>query len=186
MKTLKKALVGTAAATAMAVSATPALAKDHKDGIGAGEVIAGAVVLGGLAAILSSSGKDKYEYGYRGDHYRGDHYRGDRYRGDYRHRGYRHGQGGARRAVNRCIRAAERRATRNFGWADVTQIRDVDRTRYGWRVKGRIVVNDVNHRGRYHRSNYRHDVDRGKFTCYFERGSRPQIRFRNLDRGYRW
>ena len=181
MKTLKKALVGTAAATAMAVSATPALAKDHKNGISTGEVIAGAVVLGGLAAILSSSGKDKHSYGYRGDRYRGDHYRGN-----YRQSNYGHGRGGARKAVNRCIRAAERRATRNYGWADVTQIRDVDRTRYGWRVKGRIVVNDVNHRGRYQRSNYGRGIDRGKFTCYFERGSRPQIRFRKLERGYRW
>ena len=44
MKTLKTAIVGTAAATAMAVSATPAMAKDHhKNGISAGEVIAGAV-----------------------------------------------------------------------------------------------------------------------------------------------
>lgn len=177
MKTLKTALVGTAAATAMAVSATPAMAKDHhRGGVSAGEVIAGAVVLGGLAAILSSGKKDKYAYNYGGNYYQSD----------YRHGNYRKGRFGPRKAVNRCVRAAERRATRNWGWADVTQIRDVDRTRYGWRVKGRIVVKDNDYRGGYHRSGYRQDYDRGKFTCYVERGNRPQVNFRNLNRGYRW
>lgn len=173
MKTLKTALVGTAAATAMAVSATPAMAKDHRGGVSAGEVIAGAVVLGGLAAILTSGKKDKYAYNSHRN------YRDQRYR-------YGGKRGGARNAVDRCIRVAERRATRNFGWADVTQIRDVDRTRYGWRVKGRIIVQDNNYRGRYHRSGYRQDYDRGKFTCYIEPGNRPEISFRNLNQGRRW
>lgn len=180
MKTLKTALVGTAAATAMAVSATPAMAKHghHKDGISAGEVIAGAVVLGGLAAILTSGKKDKYAYNYdRG------------YRGDYRYGNYRHGRFGPRKATDRCIRAAERRATRRYGWADVTEIRDVDRTRYGWKVKGRIVVQDTHYRGRkgrYFNSGYRNNYDRGKFTCYIERDRRAQIDFKNLDRSRRW
>ncbi len=175
MKTLKTALVGTAAATAMAVSATPAMAKDnHRGGVSAGEVIAGAVVLGGLAAILTSGNKDKYAYNYdRG------------YRDNYRHGNYRKGRFGPRKAVDRCVRAAERRATRNYGWADVTQIRDVDRTRYGYRVKGRIVVKD-NYRGRYQRNGYRQDYDRGKLTCFVERDNRPQVSFRNLNSGRRW
>ena len=175
MKILNKALVGTAAATAMAVSASPAMAKDHKNGIGAGEVIAGAVVLGGLAAILTSGKKDSQTYDYRG--------------GNDRYGEARGGRIGSRKAVNRCVRTAERRATRNWGWADVTQIRDVDRTRNGWRVKGRIVVKDHQKRGgkgRYHNSNYRQNYDRGKFTCFIESGDRPQIKFRNLDRGNRY
>ena len=47
MKYLSKALIGTVAAGAMAVtSASPAMARDrHDDGIGAGEIIAGALIM---------------------------------------------------------------------------------------------------------------------------------------------
>src|SRR3546814_7224139 len=77
------------------------------DGIGAGEIIAGAVVLGGLAAILASAG-DR---------------RDDRYRDRYRDRRYGHGYdygryGNSRSAVNQCVAAAERSASR-YGRADV-------------------------------------------------------------------
>src|SRR3546814_2307130 len=55
---------------AMLIGSTPAMARDRydDDGIGAGEIIAGAVVLGGLAAILASAG-DRNDYRYR-DRYR--------------------------------------------------------------------------------------------------------------------
>jgi hypothetical protein len=57
---LTKAAIGAATAGAMLIGATPAPARDRdRDGIGAGEIIAGAVVLGGLAAILSSSDNDR-------------------------------------------------------------------------------------------------------------------------------
>ena len=179
MKTLKTALVGTAAATAMAVSATPAMAKSrhHDNGISAGEVIAGAVVLGGLAAILTSGKKDRYD-GYNYD--RG--YRGDR----YRHNGYGYGHRiRPRKAVNKCVRQAERRAS-HYGRADVTEIRDVKRTRYGYRIKGRIAVRD-NYRGRHYRSGYdrgyrRGYYDTGKFTCYVEGRRVSDIRFKGLNR----
>ena len=64
MKTLSKALVGTIAAGAMvASSASPALAagRDHRDhdGISAGDVIAGALIIGGIAAVASAAGKDR-------------------------------------------------------------------------------------------------------------------------------
>ena len=68
----------------------------------------------------------------------------------------------------------------------MTDIRDVDDTRYGWRVKGRIVVEGE--RG-YYRSNYdrrgRYDRDyrdrvRGKFTCYIERGRVAGVDFRGI------
>lgn len=167
MNTLKTAMIGTAAATAMAVSATPAMAKDYdRDGISAGEVIAGAVVLGGLAAILSSNKKDKYYSGYDRD-YRDRRYRDDRY-------GYRDRKRiRPRRAVNKCVRAAERKAS-YYGRADVTQIRDVKRTRYGYKVKGRIVVKD-GYRG------YRRSYDRGKFTCYVEGRRVSGVRLKDLN-----
>jgi len=72
MKTnLTKAAIGAATAGAMLMSAAPAAARDRddRDGISAGEVIAGAVVLGGLAAILSSGNNDRY--GRYDDRYRG-------------------------------------------------------------------------------------------------------------------
>jgi len=166
MTKMKKALVGAAAATAMAVSATPAMANNgygHKnDRIGAGEVIAGAVILGGLAAILSSKNKnDRYYDGRRGN------------------RGYDNGYGyktsfnrrGGRKAVKRCIRRAER-----YAGGKVTDIRDIDRTRYGYKIRGRIVVKD-GYRGRYGSPQY----DRGRFTCYVENGRIADVRFRGLN-----
>ena len=181
MKTLKTALVGTAAATAMAVSATPAMAKrgHHDNGISAGEVIAGAVVLGGLAAILSSGKKDRYNHSYdRG-------YRGDR----YGYNNYGHNQRiRPRKAVNKCVRQAERRASQ-WGRADVTDIRKVERTRYGYKIKGRIAVrNNYRNRGydeRYYRNGYDRDhrnYNTGKFTCYVDGRRVSDVRFRGLDR----
>ena len=168
MNKLNKALVGTAAAAAMAVSATPAMARDgHRGGPSAGEVIAGVAIIGAIAAIASSGNKDRR---YRDDDYRGDRYGNDRY-ADSRF-GNRYRQIGQRQAVNRCVRAAERGAT-NYGRANVTDIRDIDRTRYGYRVKGRILVDQG--RGRYQRSGY---SDKGNFTCYIEGNRVSDVRYR--------
>ncbi|WP_298467340.1 hypothetical protein [uncultured Erythrobacter sp.] len=169
-KTLAKGTLGTVAAGAMALAtATPAMADNYrgKDRIDAGDVIAGAVIIGGIAALAGAFDGDKR------DRYRGDRYRGDRYRGN-RH-GYHNGRTNSRRAVERCVRVAERQARRfgGYRYADVTQIRDVDRTRYGFRVKGRIQVEgNRGYRGR--------DFDRGRFTCWFDGRGRPQVEFRNL------
>ena len=170
MKTITKALAGTVAAGAMAVtSAAPAFARDrHDKGIDAGEVIAGAVILGGIAAILSSSKRDRNRY--------------DNRRYGNNDRNYRQG-GNSRAAVQKCVRAAERYAQRSgYRFADVTQIRDVDRKRNGWRVKGRLVVDGqrgyrnnnrgYNHNVRYDRNDRRgyNRSDSGKFTCNIQRG----------------
>lgn len=199
MNTVSKALLGTVAAGAMAVtSATPAAARDrHNDGISAGEVIAGAVILGGIAAIASSIGKDR-----------------DRYRGDYRYdRGYRdnfyRARGNPRAAVEKCVRAARQDARRyGFRGIRVTDIRDVRDTRYGWRVKGRIAVNDRSgygyrdRRGYRDQRGYRYDArysrgrqdygrygygrakDHGKFTCDIRRGRVTYVDFDGI-RGLR-
>jgi hypothetical protein len=170
MNKLNKALVGTAAAAAMAVSATPAMARDgHRGGPSAGEVIAGVAIIGAIAAIASSGNKDRR---YRDDDYRGDRYGNDRY-ADSRF-GNRYRQIGQRQAMNRCVRAAERGAT-NYGRANVTDIRDIDRTRYGYRVKGRILVDQG--RGRYQRSGY---SDKGNFTCYIEGNRVSDVRYSGL------
>lgn len=163
MNTLKTAMIGTAAATAMAVSATPAMARDNdRGGISAGEVIAGAVVIGAIAAIASSGKKDRYSYN--------DGYRNNR---NYRQNNYRTGKRiSSRQAVNRCVRATERKAS-YYGRANVTQVRDVERTRYGYKVKGRVVVQD-GYRG------YRRGQDRGKFTCYVDGRRVSDVRLKNL------
>lgn len=177
-KTIAKGTLGTVAAGAIALvtlgaSATPVMAENprHRDrGVDAGDVIAGAVIIGGIAALAGA---------FDGDNRRDRRYRGNdrRYRGN--DRGFNNNfRGGGQRAVQRCIRAAERQASRFGGWrfADVTQIRDVDRTRYGFRVRGRIEVQG--------NPNFRRNFDRGRFTCEFDGRGRPFIDFDNI-RGLR-
>jgi hypothetical protein len=156
---LARISLGAVAATALiAASATPAMADNRRDrdGISAGEIIAGAVVIGGIAALAGAfdgdRGRDRWDRGNRYD------------RGGY---GFR---GGARGAVDRCVRAAENQARRFGGYrfADVTDVRDIDRTRDGFRVRGRIEVGGGwNRRG----------ADRGKFTCRIDGRGAPLIDF---------
>lgn len=185
MNTLNKALVGTVAAGAMAMaSATPAMARDrHDDGISTGDVIAGAVIIGGIAAIAAAASKrDRYDRGYR---YRDRDYRG--YRDNY----YR-SNGNPRAAVQRCVNAAEREARRyGYRYANVTQIRDVDDRRGGWRVKGRIEVdgsrgyNRHDRYGRYDRyDRYDRRSDRGSFKCDIRHGRVVDVDFSGV-RGLR-
>ena len=137
MKTMSKALAGTIAAGAMIVSsAGPAVARDGHGGIGAGEIIAGALVLGGIAAIAASaSNNDGDRYGYAGGDYNGRWDRDDR-----NGRGY--GRDNPRGAVAQCVQAAEVNARRvSYGRADVTDVRTVRETRRGYEVHGRIAVN---------------------------------------------
>ncbi|KPL67969.1 hypothetical protein SZ64_07460 [Erythrobacter sp. SG61-1L] len=174
MKTITKGLVGTVAAGAVAMaSVSPAYARNgHDDRIDAGDVIAGALIIGGIAAIAAAaSDNDRgYDRGYDRDRRGYD----DRYYGDRR-------GGSAREAVEQCVRAAERQASRYSygGRADVTDIRDIDRTRDGYRVKGRIAVNTRGHDWRRGDNRYGNGwsgdyrgwnnrlsgYDSGKFTC---------------------
>lgn len=187
MKNMSKALVGTIAAGAMAISsATPAFA-EHRDrdrgGISAGDVIAGALVIGGIAAIASASSRNDRRY----DDRRYDDYRGGDYR--YDRAGYegRDGYGyrdNPRAAVEQCVRAAERYAAQRYGRADVTDIRQIRDTRYGLEVKGRIAVKTHNRDWRRGDSNYgqgwggdyrgwnsnHRGYDAGSFSCKIERG----------------
>lgn len=163
---LAKGTLGTVAAGAMALaSASPAMADDRRDrnGVGAEEVIAGALVIGGIAALAGAFDGDRNRDRYRDRRYN---YRGNGYHNarDFR-------RGGPRQAINRCVRAAERQARRFGGWrfADVTQVRDVDRTRRGFRVEGRIEVEG--------NRNFRRNYDRGRFTCYADGRGRPFIDF---------
>ena len=162
------AALGMLAAGALAfASATPALADDHRDrgGIGAGEIIAGAVVIGGIAALAGAFDGDRWDR-----------------RDGWDRRGWNDGfRGGPRGAVERCVRAAENQARRFGGYrfADVTEIRDVDRTRSGFRVQGRMVVEGQRGWGRGGR-----DFDRGRFTCRLDGRGAPLIDFDGI-RGLR-
>jgi hypothetical protein len=191
MKTLTKALTGTIAAGAMAISsATPAFA-EHRDrnGISAGDVIAGALIIGGIAAVASAASKNDRNRDYRGypgeygydragysDNY-GGHY-GNNYDRDARWRG------NPRSAVEQCVYAAERYASGRGLRADVTDIREVRDTRYGFEVKGRIAVKERGRGWNRGDSNYgqgwggdyrgwnqsMRGYDSGRFKCKFERG----------------
>lgn len=174
-KTFAKGGIATAAVGALALAgATPAQANHRDRGkIDAGDVIAGALIIGGIAAIASSSKKKR--------HY------DDRYA--YRDRDYRPRQS-SRAAVRKCIRAVERDARRaGYRFAEVTEIRDVDRERRGWEVKGRLIVDEgrggrnYRHRANYDgRGDYRRgrNYDRGRFTCDVRRGRVVDIDYRSL------
>ncbi|QZD86087.1 hypothetical protein [Qipengyuania psychrotolerans] len=187
-KTFAKGGIATAAVGAMALaSATPVQARDRgDDGISVGDVIAGAVIIGGIAAVASAASKDR-------DHYRGSrYYRDGRYYSDgrdYRRQAYR-SRGNPRAAVEKCVNAARQDARRSgYRFAEVTDIRDVKDTRYGWKVKGRMVVDGqrgYNRYDRYDRRDYRRygNEDHGKFSCYIERGRVTQVDFSGI-RGLR-
>ncbi|MEO1921194.1 MAG: hypothetical protein ABGW84_04825 [Sphingomonadaceae bacterium] len=172
MNNYSKALLGTAAAGAMTMGAfaTPAQAQSTE------EIIAGAVIIGGIAAVLGAFDDDDDDRYYRGQRYRDDRYRDDRYAR----------RGNGRQAVEQCVRIAENQARRaGYRYADVYEIYDVDRKRDGWKIKGRIAVEGQRgYRGaRYDRRYDRRDrydrrrvSDEGKFSCEVSYG-----RVRDLD-----
>ena len=170
MKTLARTVVSTMAAGALAASAaTPALADDRRDrdndGISTGEVVAGALILGGIAAVAASADNDRDgryndrdgRYNDRDDRYNdrdgryndrdGRYYDRDGRYNDNDRRGYGYGYGmSPRQAVTQCVAVAERNANRyTRGRADVTDIRRVERIRGGYNIDGRIAVQS----GRY-------------------------------------
>jgi hypothetical protein len=182
-KALAKGSIAILAAGAMALSsASPAYAqyrdRDRRDGIDAGDVIAGALIIGGIAAVAAAAGRDRDRYG-RNDRY-------ERY-----DRGY-----AARDAVEQCVYAAEGTANR-YSWggrSKVTDIRNIDRRRDGYRVRGRIAVNqmDRNYRrgdARYGRgwdNDYRgwndryNGYDSGRFTCEVRYGRVTNLNFNGI------
>jgi hypothetical protein len=150
MTILSKALIGTVAAGAMiATSATPALARDNDGGIDAGDVIAGALIIGGIAAVVAATNRNRNNggYVYEGD---GGYYNNGRYyengsRYDERYDDRYNRAGDPRSAVEQCVYAAENGANRYSygGRSQVTDIRQIDRKRDGYTVRGRIAVNSM-------------------------------------------
>lgn len=174
MTKFNKILGGVAAVAAVtaATVSTPAVARDRDDGIGAGEIIAGALVIGGIAAIAAAASDN--DDGYRNRRYDDRYYRGNNNyynRRGYNANGYRNG---SRDAINQCVHATERRTSYRNGRANVTNIRDIDRTRRGYKIKGRLAVEE--YRGRYGQRGY----DQGSFTCRVEYGRVTDIDIRGI------
>lgn len=191
MATIGRALLGATATVAVTLSsATPALARD-RGGLDAGDVIAGALIIGGIAAVLAAADNDGRRYDGWGDRERdaypysyddyGRYYDGGR---DRRY-GRWDNRGDPRRAIEQCVRAAERNASRySYGRADVTDVRDVRSTSRGYEVRGRVAVNATGRDwrdgdrvyGRGWNDDYRgwnnslRGYDSGSFRCKVEYG----------------
>lgn len=140
-----------ASAAALSLAATPALARDwgwgghrHRDrGIDAGDVFAGVLILGGIAAIASAASKSKKEreqrreedYRYPDDQRDRDYDRnGDRGydgRGDDSRPDWRESRG-INDAIDRCASEVER------GDRRIESVESVNREGEGWRVAGRM------------------------------------------------
>jgi hypothetical protein len=190
MKTLSKTAL-LIAGTATLIAAAPASARHddwgrggwgHRDRIDAGDVIAGALIIGGIAAIASAGSNRNSGYGYGGNYGYHDSYRGDRRDDDngYYENGY-----DSRRAVDQCVRAAQREASR-YGWARVTDVGNIYRIRGGYEVRGRLVVET---RGRgydrgYYYDRYNNDYDKGRFTCTTRYGGIEDLRVSGLRGGW--
>ena len=188
MKTISKALVGTVAAGAMVMApAAPAMAQSRDRGIDTGDIIAGALIIGGIAAVAAAPRRNRnrndgyvYEnggyYGNDGRYYNNDgRYYDNRYDSRYNN------AGDSRQAVEQCVYAAENNANRYSygGRSQVTDIRNIDRRRDGYTVRGRIAVNTMgrNYRrgdARYGRgwdgdyrgwNNAQSGYDSGTFNC---------------------
>ncbi|WP_373486579.1 hypothetical protein [Blastomonas sp.] len=83
-----------------------------------------------------------------------------------------YGRDGPAQAVNRCTRAAQADLRRWGRFGQVTDIRRVRDTRFGYRVRGRVVVEEP--RG------FRTRVIRGSFDCFVNRGRVRDLRFSGL------
>ncbi len=164
-------------ASALAVtSLSPAMAQDERrsrGGPSAGEVIAGIAVIGGIAALAGAFDGDRGRNDWRGSDWHDSNWRGP---GGWQGHGFGRSDRGL---VQQCARTAEISARRFGGWrfAHVTEIRDVDRTRRGFVVRGVLEVQGrAGFGGR--------DFDRGRFSCLVDGRGPPLVEFSGI-RGLR-
>ena len=189
MAILRKSAGAAVIAALFATSATPALARGpggwnsggwgghyggwrhrrDRGGISGGDVLAGILIIGGVAAIAAAAKKDQ-------DRKRGERNPGD----DYPDRPYDNsndeGADGAAEdaAVDACAFAAEDRASGKGDMASVREILRVDPADDGWKVEGLIET----------RRGYRDDhPNRQRFTCSYRYG---QVQSVQIDSGVAW
>ena len=185
MTYLKKTLIGSAVGAAVLMStaapANPQVFRDRdRGGIGAGEVIAGVAILGGLAAIIAAASDNDDRYDDRYNRYPNTN--------GYPTRGYNDNQyyrGSAQynrgsQAIQQCVQAAQYEGRRYGSDVRVTEVRDVDRLRRGVRVRGNIVVNEYDRRGNRWGNRGRNNYDRGSFTCTIQRGRVVDVDIRGI------
>lgn len=172
MNILGKTLMGATAATALAVAA-PAQARDN-NGIDGGDILAGVLLIGGVAAVIAASSDNDDRYDNRYDRRNADWDRRDQ----RSQRGYQQRMT-PRAAVNTCSAAAQQSASR-YGRARVTQITDVDRNRNGYEVEGRVAVAERYRGGRRYNASH-NNYDQGRFTCRIRNGRVDRVRVRGID-----
>jgi hypothetical protein len=108
----------------------------HRDGISGGDLLAGILVIGGIAAIASAASKNSRDRRYEDRDYRSENQDYDDRRADTRDDSrYDRGSGDMEAAINACSDAAERQAGRD---ARVSAIESVVRDGDGWRVEGEL------------------------------------------------
>jgi hypothetical protein len=108
----------------------------HRDGISGGDLLAGILVIGGIAAIASAASKNSRDRRYEDRDYRSENQDYDNRRADTRDDSrYDRGSGDMEAAINACSDAAERQAGRD---ARVSAIESVVRDGDGWRVEGEL------------------------------------------------
>lgn len=160
---------GAALALAASVSmiATPAMARDrwhhgrhHDRGIDAGDVLAGALIIGGIIAIADAASKSDRNDDHRDVDYR-EPYPDERpeYRPEYAPRAPSpdYVGGGIDRAVDMCVGQVE------LGSETVASVDNASRTGDGWRISGQLGSG-------------------GGFSCWIDNDGR--IRNVDLDTGY--
>lgn len=112
----------------------------HRDRIDGGDILAGILVIGGIAAIASAASKNNRDRRYEDRDYRSENRRYDDRRADTREESRNdRGTGGMESAISVCSNAAERQAGRD---ARVSAIESVARDGEGWRVEGELSNSD--------------------------------------------
>lgn len=116
--------------------------RHHDDGIDAGDIIAGLLIFGTIAAVASAAGKSNNDRETRDRDYRGRYPREDAPRYNDRNygryddrndsRSYGANSRGLDSAVDNCVSEVER------GNRTVDTVDSVDRDANGWRVEGRV------------------------------------------------
>ncbi len=108
----------------------------HRGGIDGGDLLAGILVIGGIAAIASAASNNSRDRRYEDRDYRSENQRYDDRSADRRDDSrYDRGTGDMESAINACSSAAERQAGRD---ARVSAIESVARDGDGWRVEGEL------------------------------------------------
>ena len=112
--------------------------RHRRNRVDGGDIVAGILILGGIAAIASAASKNKRNRRYEDRDYRNER-RSDNSRYDNRRSDERsdtrnsRGTGSMDQAINACADAAERKAGKK---ARVSEIRSVSKDGTGWRVEG--------------------------------------------------